>query len=319
MDNRIAYGLAKKHGIDTKGMSPKEVWEALKGKGVTPESVDREAQGKQKELEKKYNDDLPLDVRIAKGRKEARKNYAEGKEGWRQDLPSSMDLLIKQAYNGTIDKLLATIYQSGGSVDDLQGLIVPAAGRRIEGLKSENEIANLSYNELKEYKENAQKIANEAIKQEENQKKYAEERQTEQKQREEDYHKKIAEMVGAKTSEKLSNAANYRLKKEKELSVYAQKLLNAKNGYVDGKKSVRAVKAELNGKFPASEAAKMLGTTTKKIQSVLTPSEWHHSGGDMYNKVDYYDISKFVALLEDDDLFNDKDYSEEVAILKKLY
>ncbi len=29
---RLAYGLAKKYGIDTKGMSPKEVWEAIKGK-----------------------------------------------------------------------------------------------------------------------------------------------------------------------------------------------------------------------------------------------------------------------------------------------
>ena len=33
-DNRIAYGLAKKYGIDTKGMSPKEVWDALKEHGV---------------------------------------------------------------------------------------------------------------------------------------------------------------------------------------------------------------------------------------------------------------------------------------------
>lgn len=33
-DNRIAYGLAKKYGIDTKGMSPEEVWEALNKKGV---------------------------------------------------------------------------------------------------------------------------------------------------------------------------------------------------------------------------------------------------------------------------------------------
>lgn len=34
-DNRIAYGLAKKYGIDTKGMTPKEVWDALNEKGVT--------------------------------------------------------------------------------------------------------------------------------------------------------------------------------------------------------------------------------------------------------------------------------------------
>ena len=33
-DNRIAYGLAKKYGIDTTGMKPSEVWEALRDKGV---------------------------------------------------------------------------------------------------------------------------------------------------------------------------------------------------------------------------------------------------------------------------------------------
>lgn len=34
-DNRRAYGLAKRYGIDTKGMTPEEVWEALKKKGIT--------------------------------------------------------------------------------------------------------------------------------------------------------------------------------------------------------------------------------------------------------------------------------------------
>lgn len=34
MDNRIAYGLAKREGIDTKGMTPKEVWEALDNNGI---------------------------------------------------------------------------------------------------------------------------------------------------------------------------------------------------------------------------------------------------------------------------------------------
>lgn len=38
-DNRIAYGLAKKYGIDTTGMSPKEVWEALRKKGVTEKNI----------------------------------------------------------------------------------------------------------------------------------------------------------------------------------------------------------------------------------------------------------------------------------------
>lgn len=33
-NSNIAYGLAKKYGIDTTGMSPKEVWDALNKKGV---------------------------------------------------------------------------------------------------------------------------------------------------------------------------------------------------------------------------------------------------------------------------------------------
>lgn len=34
---RLPYGLAKKEGIDTTGMTPKQVWEALKGKGINPQ------------------------------------------------------------------------------------------------------------------------------------------------------------------------------------------------------------------------------------------------------------------------------------------
>ena len=33
-NNRIAYGLAKEYGINTEGMSPKEVWAALANKGI---------------------------------------------------------------------------------------------------------------------------------------------------------------------------------------------------------------------------------------------------------------------------------------------
>lgn len=39
-DNRIAYGLAKKYGIDTKDMSPKEVWDALREKGITEKNAE---------------------------------------------------------------------------------------------------------------------------------------------------------------------------------------------------------------------------------------------------------------------------------------
>lgn len=59
-DNRIAYGLAKKYGIDTRGMSPKEVWEALKGKGITQANAQEKysAQSENREkAEKIYNSD----------------------------------------------------------------------------------------------------------------------------------------------------------------------------------------------------------------------------------------------------------------------
>jgi hypothetical protein len=65
-NNKIAYGLAKEYGIDTKGMSPKEVWEALKEKGVSNEQASYrqntsydEITAKTKELENKYNSELP--------------------------------------------------------------------------------------------------------------------------------------------------------------------------------------------------------------------------------------------------------------------
>lgn len=58
-DNRIAYGLAKKYGIDTKGMSPKEVWDSLKEKGVTEEGYKKEQGEKKQQAEKIYNTDIP--------------------------------------------------------------------------------------------------------------------------------------------------------------------------------------------------------------------------------------------------------------------
>jgi hypothetical protein len=61
-DNRIAYGLAKKYGIDTAGMSPQEVWGALKEKGVTKESAEREynqgVAAEREKLEKRYGDGI---------------------------------------------------------------------------------------------------------------------------------------------------------------------------------------------------------------------------------------------------------------------
>lgn len=69
-DNRMAYGLAKKYGIDTAGMSPKEVWEALKEKGVTENIAVKEYRENERKskgrLEERYGgekDGLPLEGR----------------------------------------------------------------------------------------------------------------------------------------------------------------------------------------------------------------------------------------------------------------
>lgn len=50
-DNRVAYGLAKKHGIDTTGMSPKQVWDALKEKGI---SLGKDRESDKERLAQKY-------------------------------------------------------------------------------------------------------------------------------------------------------------------------------------------------------------------------------------------------------------------------
>lgn len=50
-DSRVAYGLAKKYGIDTSGMSPSEVWEALKEKGVTPENAGKGAYNSRSDIQ----------------------------------------------------------------------------------------------------------------------------------------------------------------------------------------------------------------------------------------------------------------------------
>lgn len=81
-DNRVAYGLAKKHGIDTTGMSPAQVWDALKEKGVSL-GADREAE--QTRLKEKYFDKADGKTYrkpIAKGfnRSNTRSHLAHAKE-----------------------------------------------------------------------------------------------------------------------------------------------------------------------------------------------------------------------------------------------
>lgn len=88
---RLPYGLAKKEGIDTTGMTPKQVWEALKGKGFNPQQeMDRLARsfsGKQKtnvaDLIKRYDIVMHngnLVIRGMKPNAEEMKELKENKE-----------------------------------------------------------------------------------------------------------------------------------------------------------------------------------------------------------------------------------------------
>lgn len=106
---RIAYGLAKKEGINTDGMSPKEVWEALNKKGITPESTeksmrDNEAQ-KRNELEKKYNDDLPNNTKTVNKKQQTQK-------------PKIFNLLGHNILERSVgNKKVYEVYQNGQFID----------------------------------------------------------------------------------------------------------------------------------------------------------------------------------------------------------
>lgn len=70
------------------------------------------------------------------------------------------------------------------------------------------------------------------------------------------------------------------------------------SGYSGKSKSIRAEKAESEGKFPLSKAAQILGVTTIKIKQFLYPSEWHHTGA-LYNDTYYYDIADICDIASD--------------------
>ena len=124
-----------------------------------------------------------------------------------------------------------------------------------------------------------------------------------------------------KREEEASSARLAQERKERTISIELKQAKQHGDGYVDSMgKSVRAVQAELDHKFPASIAAKLLGVSQKKIQDTLYPHEWHHSGGDMYNKVPYYDISKLwdIADAGIDYYADDEDYAEAIEQYKKM-
>lgn len=74
-------------------------------------------------------------------------------------------------------------------------------------------------------------------------------------------------------------------------------------GYNGYSKSNNAMMAEQNGRYPMTQAVKVVraatGLSTKVIKArleALWGGEWHHSS-KMYNRVNYYDAEQLIALL----------------------
>lgn len=270
------------------------------------------------------NQNSDYSAQAKKGVKQARTEFAQVVDGWRPygDRPAVGKYFMVKANTEELTNLLSTIYQNGGDYNLLKRLVIAGGYEETkQGLKYADEIAKMSYNEVLDYISFCEPILRKTAEEKENainREKTEREALDNQKN---NYINNIISTIGisSKNFDKIKEAFKYRESKEKELARLGNQLNYSQGGYVDNKKSVRAVKAELSGKYPASECAKMLGTTTKKIQDNLRPAEWHHSGGDMYNRINYYDISKLIDLQEDIDLANDSDYKESIELMKKLF
>lgn len=99
-DARIAYGLAKEHGIDTTGMTPKEVWDALKEKGVKPDSYNGDGSGEGTKLYnavKAYNQDKEVKSSSQIKNKNDFVNYINYQTGFK--LENNSDAMFNQKRN----------------------------------------------------------------------------------------------------------------------------------------------------------------------------------------------------------------------------
>ena len=119
MDNRIAYGLAKRYGIDTSNMSPRKVWQALKKKGVNIRIIERVRQKKEERArsfraKKFFHDDGEniTQVSLSPREKFYGKEYTGYKEG------AAIDKLLKEK-QGHIKK--AFFHKEIGFIDLVWG------------------------------------------------------------------------------------------------------------------------------------------------------------------------------------------------------
>lgn len=104
-DNRIAYGLAKKYGIDTSGMKPKEVWEALKKKGVTEENISDGA------YDSKENKTLATAKKVKTQSKDYEEFFVPDKE--QDDFKiKDMEIYEQGEINGVVRSGVKTFYEA---------------------------------------------------------------------------------------------------------------------------------------------------------------------------------------------------------------
>lgn len=69
-------------------------------------------------------------------------------------------------------------------------------------------------------------------------------------------------------------------------------------GYVGYSKSVNATNAEEEGKYPATQIAKLTKTEAKWVKETFNPTEWHHTSKH-FNKTNYYDLDEVKAFLKE--------------------
>lgn len=150
-NNRVAYGLAKEQGIDTKDMSPKEVWDALAKKGITEESVSEGKIKETKDLQGKSVDELkemakPKSTKADKYNKKANDIYSVVD---RQN--NIMADILKE--NGVSDEEIKTLRENTGLHGNaLHEKIVKMGlndeyGDRLSGKKSTYKIDFNNYDE----------------------------------------------------------------------------------------------------------------------------------------------------------------------------
>lgn len=178
-----------------------------------------------------------------------------------------------------------------------------------------------TYKTVTEYENIAkrnQEISEENKKQEKKDALNAKNRLIEEKARESKYIQEYG--ITENQYKKLREAEIFRENNSKELQLIAKEIKGKESGYYEGKKSIRAIRAELENKFPISVASKILGVTQKTLEDNLVPIEWHHSNGSMYKPVEYYDISKYIDITENgiDTYINDTDYLDEIKTWLKM-